>query len=185
MTLSLRLTLLSALALAGCVASNEEPFPLDDGEALAPAANGYICDSYDANGKKVDAAQHGRLIPLRRNKKTQYVFVDDASSSADLFTLHRANGDFYVVAVTHSDGPGEDLYVAQFVNDKKEFRLYDESNDLEARAQPLARERGVVFAHNQFSTDLSGPVESQKAFMMELASDPKGWRMTADCRAKS
>ncbi len=66
----------------------------------------------------------------------------------------------------------------------KEFKLYAEGDDFDARAQGLARQRGVTFAHNQFSNDLSGPVRGQKAFMIEMASDLKGWRMSADCRAK-
>ena len=93
MTVPRRLALLSALALTGCVATQDEPFPLDDGDAVAPAANGYVCDSWDAKAKKAAAAQQGRLIPLRRNKKTQYVFLDDKASSAEPFTLHRAKGN--------------------------------------------------------------------------------------------
>jgi hypothetical protein len=112
------------------------------------------------------------------------VFLDDKSSSAEPFTLHKAAGDLYVVAVAHSDGPGEDLYVAAFPSGNGGFRLYDESDDLQARAQALARQHGVTFARTQFSTDLSGPVDAQKALMVELASELKGWRLSADCRAK-
>ncbi len=184
MTVRRRLALLSALALAGCVSSKDEPFPLDDGDGISAATGAYVCDSYDAKGKKVDAAQPGRLISLRRNKKTQFVFVDAKTLSAEPFTLHRANGNFAIVAVAHSDGAGEDLYVAEFRNGNTEFRLYDESDDLQDRAQTLAHERGVTFSHNQFSNDLAGPVDARKAFMIELASDLKGWRMSADCRAR-
>jgi hypothetical protein len=184
MTIAPRLAVLTALALAGCVSTSEEPFPLDDGEAVSPAAGGYVCVSYDARGKTAEGAQHGRLILLRANKKTQYAFVDDETSSAEPFTLHRAKANLYVVAVAHSDASGEDLYLAQFADAKKEFKLYAEGDDFDARAQGLARERGVSVAHSSFSTDLSGPVQGQKAFMIEMASDLKGWRLSADCRAE-
>jgi hypothetical protein len=184
MTLPRRLAVLSALVLAGCVSSNDEPFPLDNGEAVSPAAGGYACDSYDAAGKKVEGPHEGRLISLRRNKKSQYVFVDDKTSSAEPFTLHKAGADLYVVAVAHAEAPGEDLYVAQFTDAGKRFQLYAEGDDFDARARGVARERGVTLARSQFSNDLSGPVEAQKAFMNAMASDLRGWTLSADCRAK-
>jgi hypothetical protein len=184
MTIAPRLALLTALALGACVSTSDEPFPLDDGDAVSAAAGGYVCDSYDAKGKKVEGGQQGRLILLRANKKTQYVFLDDKASSAEPFTLHRAKANLYVVAVAHSDASGEDLYVAQFADAGKEFKLYAEGDDFDARAQGLARERGVTLAHSRFSNDLSGPVQGQKAFMIEIASDLKGWKLSADCRAE-
>jgi hypothetical protein len=184
MTAARRLALLSALALTACVSTNDEPFSLDDGDAVAPAANGYVCASYDAAGKRIAKTLQGRLIALRRNKKTQYVFLGDAPSPAAPFTLHQTKGNLTIVAVANSDAPGEGLYVAEFRNENKEFRLYNESDDLQARAQTLAREHGVTFAHNQYGSDLGGPVDAQKAFMVELASDLKGWKMSTDCRAK-
>ncbi len=184
MTVLRRLALLSALALGGCVSTKDEPFRLDDGAAVSPAAKGYICDSYDAKGRKVAAAQQGRLIALRRNAKTQYVFVDDKTSSAQPFTLHRAKDDTYIVAAARSDDAGEDLYIAQFSNVDKAFKLYAESDVFHARAPILARERGVTFLHNQFSNDISGPVEGQRAFMIEMASDPTNWKISAECSAK-
>lgn len=178
-----RLALLAALALAGCVSTQDEPFSLDDGDALAPAAHGYLCVSYDARGRRTDAGRRWRLVALRRDKRTQYAFVDDASASVEPLTLHQAKGRTYVVAVAHSDGPGENLFVAEFGNGAKEVRLYEDSDASEARAQAKARERGASLAHTQFSDDLSGPVEAQRAFMIELASDMQGRRMSVDCRA--
>ena len=184
MTVPRLLALLSSLALTGCVSTNQEPFALDDGDTVSPAPNGYVCDSYDAKGVKAPGAQQARLIPLRRNKKTQYVFVDDKTSTAEPFTLHKAGANAYAVAVAHSDAPGEDLYLAQFTNADKEFKLYAEDDDFQSRAQTLARKHGVTLAHNQFSNDLGGPVDGQKAFMVEMASDLKGWKVSADCRAR-
>ncbi|MGD1037299.1 MAG: hypothetical protein ABR878_08895 [Roseiarcus sp.] len=184
MTVPRRLALLSALALAGCVSTSDEPFSLDDGDAAPAAAGRYLCASYDAAGDRVAETHEGRLIPLRRNKQTQYVFVDDKTTSESPFTLHRAKGSLFIVAVAHSDAPGEDFYVAEFRNGDKEFALYSEGDDLEARAQGAAREHAVTFARNQFSSDLSGPVDGQKAFMVEMASDLTGWKISADCRAK-
>ncbi len=184
MTIPRRLALLSALALTACVSTRDEPFPLDDGDAAPAAAGAYVCASYDADGRSVAETHEGRLVALRRNKKSQYVFVDDEASSAQPFTLHRAKENFYVVAAAHSDAPGEDLYLAEFRDEGKAFRLYAEGDDFVARAQGLARRRGATFAHDQFSNDLGGPVHAQKAFMIAMASDLKGWRMSADCRAK-
>ncbi len=184
MTVPRRLALLCALALTGCVSTNDEPFPLDDGDAVSPAVGGYVCVSYDSQGKKVAGAQQGRVIPLRRNNKTQYVFVDDKTSSASPFTLHKAGGGLTIVSVAHSDAPGEDFYVTEFTEGDKDFKLYAEGDEFEARAQGLARQHGVTFVHNQFSSGVSGPVDGQRAFMVDLASDLKGLRLSADCRAK-
>ena len=184
MTIARRLALLSALALAGCVSTNDEPFSLDDGDAVAPAANGYVCVSYDVNGKRTVATRQARIVALRANKKTQYVFLDDKASPTGPFTLHRTKGNLTIVAVAHPDAPGEDLYVAEFADAGKEFKLYAEGDDFALRAQAIAREHGATIAHSQFSDDLSGPVDAQKTFMIEMASDLKGWKMSADCRAK-
>lgn len=179
-----RLGLLCALALTGCVSTNDEPFPLDDGDAVSPAVGGYVCVSYDSQGKRTPGAQQGRVIALRRNNRTQYVFVDDKTSSASPFTLHRAGGNLTIVSVAHSDAPGEDFYVTEFRDGDKHFKVYAEGEDFEARAQALARQHGVTFMYNPFSSALSGPVDGQKAFMIDLASDLKGWRLSADCRAR-
>jgi hypothetical protein len=184
MTVWQLLPLLAALVPTACVSTGDEPFSLDDSDAAPAASGGYVCVSYDAQGERVAETHEARLVPLRRNKKTQYAFVDDETSSAEPFTLHRAKGNFVVVSVAHADAPGEDLYLAEFADAGKEFRLYAEGDGLAVRAQGLAGERGVTFAHNQFSNDLAGPVDAQKAFMIELASDPKGWKLSADCRAK-
>ena len=184
MTAARRLALLSALALTACVSTNDEPFPLDDGDAVAPAADGYVCDSYDAAGEKIDKTMQARLVALRRDNKTQYALVGDSPSPAGPFTLHRAKGDLSVVAVANSDAPGEGLYVAEFADAAKEFKLYVEADDFAAQAQAIARRHGVTVTSDRFGADLAGPVEGQRAFMIEMAAEPKGWRISTDCRAK-
>ena len=86
-----RLALLSALALAGCISTSDEPFSLDDGDAAPAAAGGYVCASYDAAGNRVVETHEGRLIPLRRNKQTQYVFVADETKSE--IAVHASSGE--------------------------------------------------------------------------------------------
>ena len=184
MTAARRLALLSALALMACVSTNDEPFSLDDGDAVAPAAGGYVCDSYDAAGEKIDKAMQARLVALRRDNKTQYAFVGDSPSPTAPFTLHRAKAGLSIVAVANSDAPGEGLFVAAFADAAKEFKLYVEADDFAAQAQAIARGRGVTVASDRFGADLTGPVESQRAFIIEMAAEPKGWRISADCRAK-
>jgi len=184
MTAAQRLALLSALALTGCVSTNDEPFSLDDGDAVAPAAGGYVCDSYDAAGEKIDAALQARLIALRRDKKTQYALVGDSTSPAAPFTLHRAKADLSIVAAANSDAPGEGLFVAEFADAAKAFKFYVEADDFAAQAQAIAAQHGVTVASDRFGADLAGPVEGQRAFMIEMAAEPKGWRMSTDCRAK-
>jgi len=184
MTAQQRLALLSALALTACVSTNDEPFSLDDGDAVAPAAGGYVCDSYDAAGEKIDAALQARLIALRRDKKTQYALVGDSTSPAAPFTLHRAKADLSIVAAANSDAPGEGLFVAEFADAAKAFKFYVEADDFAAQAQAIARGRGVTVASDRFGADLTGPVESQRAFIIEMAAESKGWRISADCRAK-
>jgi len=175
--------LLPILALAGCgFGTNEEPFSLNDGDALPVNEGSYVCA--DAGNPSAQAMEW-RLIALRENKKLRYVVIEEANSKASLATLHRAKGNLYVVAFAGSDSPGEALYLAEFPKGNDEFRIYDEGADLEARARTLARARGVTIARREYSGDeLGGPVEAQKSFMLEMASELKGWRLAADCRAK-
>jgi hypothetical protein len=178
--------LLAILALAGCgFGTNDEPFSLNDGDALPTTAGVYSCAYYDDAGNRDAQPVAWRLIALPVNKKLRYVVIDEAKQSAVLATLHRAKGNLYVVAFAGSDSPGEGLYLAEFLKGNDEFRVYDEGADLEARAHTLARARGVTIAHPQYSGDeLGGPVEAQKAFIFELASALRGWRLSADCRLK-
>lgn len=178
-----RLALLSVLALAGCVSTHDEPFPLDDGVAVSAAAGNYLCDAYDVAGKTVEESRRARLIQLRQNKKTQYVFADGSTLSAKPFTLHKAGANLYIVAAAHADAPGEDLYVAEFADATKAFKLYSEGDDFDAQAQGIARAHAVALAHSEFSNDLGGPVNRQRDFMIAMASDLKSWKTTADCRA--
>ncbi len=184
MTVARALAFLSALGLAGCVSTNDEPFPLDDGLAVSPAAAGYVCDSFDVRGKREVDAKSGRIIALRRNQKTEYAFVDIDKAPAEPFSLHKVAGDLYIAAVAHPDGPGEDLYLVQFANAGKSFRLYAESADFPSRAQGLAQDHGVTLTHNPITNDLAGPVAGEKAFMIDMAANAAAWTPAAECRAK-
>lgn len=184
MTVPRALALLSALALAGCVSTGDEPFSLDDGDAVSPAPAGYVCDSFDPHGKRLVGARQGALIALHRNKKSQYALLDAKTASAEPFTLHKAGGDFSIVAMAHADGPGEDLYLVEFADAGKAFKLYAESADFPSRAQKFALDHGVTLTHNPLSNDLAGPTGGQKAFMVDMAADAAAWTMAADCRAR-
>ena len=184
MTLARALALLSVAALAGCVSTNEEPFPLDGGVAVSPAAAGYVCDSFDVRGKRQPGAKTGRVIVLRRNQKTQYAFLDVEKAPAEPFTLHQAGGDLYLAAAAHADAPGEDLYLVEFADAGKSFRLYAESADFPSRAQGLAQDHGVTLTHNPLTNDLAGPIGGQKAFMIDMAANSAAWTVAAECRAK-
>ena len=184
MTLTRALALLSTLAVAGCVSTNEEPFPLDGGVAVSPAATGYVCDSFDVKGKRQTGAKSGRVIVLRRNQKSQYALIDVEKASPEPFALYKAVGDLYIAAVAHPEAPGEDLYLLQFADAGKAFRLYAESADFPSRAQGLAQNHGVTLTHNPLTNDLAGPLSGQKAFMIDMAANSAAWTVTADCRAK-
>jgi hypothetical protein len=171
---------LLAFVVAGCVSTRDEPFALDDGDGVAAQPGDYSCKTADANGAA--KTEQARLVRLRRAARTQYLLLAPDNSSAEPFTLHRAKGDTYIAAVAHAGDPGEDLYVAQLLDNGKEFRLYAEGDDLAARARTLARQRGATFAPSRFGADLGGPVEAQRTLMVELASDLKGWKLSADCR---
>jgi hypothetical protein len=178
------LALLFVLALAGCVSTNDEPFPLDGGLAVTPSATAYVCDSFDVRGKRQVAARDGRVLTLRRNARSQYVLIDAKTASMEPFALHKASGDFYIAAVAHAEGPGEDLYLVEFTDAAKAFRLYAESADFPSRAQGLARDHGVTLTHNPLTNDLAGPLGGQKAFMIDMASNAAAWTVTAECRAR-
>lgn len=184
MTVAHALALLAALAVAGCVSTNDEPFSLDDGVAISPAAKGYVCDTFDVRGRRLVAAKEARLLALRRNQKTHYAFVDADKTSAEPFTLHQASGDLDIAAVAHAEGPGEDLYLVEVTDAGKAFRLYAESADFPSRAQGLAQDHGVTLTHNPITNDLAGPSSGQKAFMIDMAAKPAAWTVAAECRAK-
>jgi hypothetical protein len=184
MTVAHALALLAALALAGCVSTHDEPFPLDDGVAIAPAAKGYVCDTFDPRGRRQVAAKEARLIALRRDQKTQYAFIDAEKMSAEPFTLHKGVGALDIAAVAHADAPGEDLYLVEIADAGKAFRLYAESGDFPSRAQGLAQDHGVTLTHNPLTNDLAGPLSGQKAFMIDMAAKPAAWTVAAECRAR-
>ena len=78
---------LLALALAGCLSTQDEPFPLDGGDSVAARPGDYACRSVDEHGAA--KAESARLIRLRRDGRTQYVFLTPDNSSAEPAALHR------------------------------------------------------------------------------------------------
>jgi len=173
-------TLLFALALAGCLSTQDEPFPLTGGDAVAARPGDYACRTFDPKGAA--KAERGRLIPLQRNGQTQYVFVTPDDSSAEPATLHRVADGIYLIAVAHSGGPGEDFYLAAIAAAGASFRLYAPADAPLAGAPALAAKSGATLVHNAFGDDLSGPPEAQRAFVLAFAGDLKNWRLAADCR---
>jgi hypothetical protein len=173
---------LAALALAGCLSTQDEPFPLSGGDAVAAQPGDYACRSVDERGAA--KTERDRLIRLRRDRQTQYVFVAPDNSSAEPAALHHVGDGTYLVAVAHAEGPGEDLYLATIAADGASFRLYASTEAALAAAPALAKKSGASLVHNPYSDDLSGPVEAQRAFMLAFAADLENWRPTADCRLR-
>ena len=173
---------LLALALAGCLSTQDEPFPLEGGDSVAARPGDYACRSVDEFGAaKTESA---RLIRLRRDGRTQYVFLAPDNSSAEPAALHRVADGLYLAAAAHSEGSGEDLYLAASAAGGASFRLYVPADAALAAAPALAARSGVNLVHSPFSDDLSGPLDAQRAFMLAFAGDLKNWRPTADCRLR-
>jgi hypothetical protein len=173
---------LLTLALAGCLSTQDEPFPLIGGDDVAARPGDYACRSVDEHGAV--KAESGRLIRLRRDARTQYVFLTPDNSSAEPAALHRVANGVYLVAVAHSEGPGEDLYLAAITAAGASFRLYTPGSAAIAAAPALAAQSGATLVHNPFGDDLSGPVEAQRTFALAFAADIKNWRLAADCRLR-
>jgi hypothetical protein len=173
---------LVALALAGCLSTEEELFPLVGGDDIATRPGDYACRTFDPHGAV--KTERGRLIHLRRDKRTQYVFVTPDDTSAEPAALRRVADGVYLVAVAHAEGPGEDLYLAAIAATGASFRLYAPAEAALAAAPALAAKSGATLAHNAFGDDLSGPIEAQRAFALAFGGDLKNWRLAADCRRR-
>jgi hypothetical protein len=173
---------LLALALAGCLSTQGEPFPLVGGDSVAARPGDYACRSVDEHGAV--KAESARLIRLRRDRRTQYVFLTPDNSSAEPAALHRVADDVYLVAVAHAEGPGEDLYLAASATGGASFRFYVPADAALAAAPALAARSGATLVHSRFGDDLSGPVDAQRAFALTFAADLKNWRLAADCRLR-
>ncbi|MGA2487405.1 MAG: hypothetical protein ABSF49_15670 [Roseiarcus sp.] len=173
---------LLALALAGCLSTQDQPFPLGDGDSVAARPGDYACLTIQERGAA--KAERGRLIRLQSDRRTQYVFVAPDNSSAEPATLHRVADGVYLAAVAHAEGPGEDLYLAAVAADGASFRLYDPAEAAIAAAPALAKRSGATLAHTAFGDDLSGPIAAQRAFALAFAGDLENWRPTADCRLR-
>ena len=173
---------LLALALAGCLSTQGEPFPLVGGDSVAARPGDYACRSVDEHGAV--KAESARLIRLRRDGRTQYVFLTPDNSSAEPAALHRVADGVYLVAVAHAEGRGGDLYLAASAAGGASFRLYVPAEAALAAAPALAKRSGATLAHTAFGDDLSGPIAAQRAFALAFASDLKNWRLAADCRLR-
>ncbi len=182
MTALRRLVLLCNLMLLGaCTTTNDEPFSLDDGDNVSPHVGGYLCTLYDERGKGGESREV-TLVLLQRNLKSQYVEVDKNTSANSPFTIHRVKEGVYIISSARSGAAGETLFAAQFSTQR--FTLFNYFKDTKGRAQRLASKYGVTFNWNKIlDWSLIGPLESQKAFMLDLASDLKDWQMGADCAA--
>ena len=173
---------LLTLALAGCLSTQDEPFPLIGGDSVAARPGDYACRSVDARGGV--KTERGRLVRLRRDGRTQYVFLTPDNSSAEPAALHRVADGVYLVAVAHAEEPGEDLYLAAGAAGGGGFRLYSPAETAADAARVLAARSGVTLVHNAFGDDLSGPLEAQRAFAQAFAANLENWRLAADCRQR-
>jgi hypothetical protein len=173
---------LAALALSGCLSTQDEPFPLAGGDSVAAKPGDYACRSIDAHGAA--KVVRGRLVLLRSAGRTQYVFLAPDNSSAEPAALHRVAEGVYIVALAHDEGPGEDLYLAMVAAGGASFRLYSPAEAAVAAAPALAAQSGATLIHNAFGDDLSGPIEAQRAFALAFAGDLKNWRLAVDCRQR-
>jgi hypothetical protein len=173
---------LLTLALAGCLSTQDEPFSLVGGDSVAAQPGDYACRSVDERGAA--KVERGRLVRLRSDRRTQYVFLTPDNSSAEPVALHRVADGVYLVAVAHAEGPGEDLYLAAVAADGASFRLYNPAETAVAAIRALAAQSGATVVHNAFGDDLSGPLETQRAFALAFAADLKNWRLGAECRRR-
>ena len=98
-----------ALALAGCLSTKTNP---SRSPAATRSARGRATTPAAPSTRTARRSRTGRLIRLRRDGQTQYVFVTPDDSSAEPAALHRVADGIYLVAVAHAEGPGEDLYLA-------------------------------------------------------------------------
>jgi hypothetical protein len=180
---TLAAALAAGLALTGCLSTRDEPFALASGDQIVAKPGGYACRSVDAHG--VAKTEPARLVRLRANQRTQYVFLTPDNSAAAPATLHRVSEGVYLVALAYEDAPGEDLYLATAAADGASFRLYAPDPAALSTASALAARSGASLTHGRFSDDLGGPLAAQRAFAFALAADMKTWRLAADCRASN
>ena len=174
---------LLALALAGCLSTQDEPFPLGGGESVAARPGDYACRSVDAHGAA--KAERARLIRLRRDRRTQYVFLAPDNSSAEPAALHRVADGVYLVAVAHAEGPGEDLYLAARAS-RRRFVPPLRPRRSGSRRRPGARRRERRDAGPQLPSATIFPARSRRSARSRWPSPPisrtGGWPPTAAMR---
>lgn len=182
------LTVVCALLLSGCFYTKDEPFSLDTGSKLENSNLGLMsCLRYKKDGRpELDdsgAQRSGKsqLVLIQRNKRYQYVLVENNTSSIPPFTLHLAKAGQYVVAYGVEDSPGQLLYAARVAGDSLTFYTFDNDADTKGRARRLAQKHGIMIEKSKGYWDMSGPVPAQKAFLLEMASDLSDWSMSIKC----
>jgi hypothetical protein len=173
--------LAGALAGVGCVSTADQPFPLDGGEAAAVKLGDYQCKTFGAGGRASTAA--ARLDRLPGVGKPQYAFRAGDGPSLSPIALRPVAGGAYLAAAAHSDGAGEDVALVRLAARGAAFTILAIDERATERAAALALERGATFKRSAFGDEMSGPVEAQRAFLIDLAAEPALWRTTAKCRA--
>jgi hypothetical protein len=173
--------LAGALAGVGCVSTADQPFPLDGGEAAAIKLGDYRCKTFESGGRASTAA--ARLDRLPGAGKPQYAFRAGDGPSLSPIALRPVAGGAYLAAAAHSGDAGEDVALVRLAERGAAFTILAIDEGATERAAALAIERGAVFRGSAFGDEMSGPVEAQRAFLIDLAAEPTLWRTTAECRA--
>jgi hypothetical protein len=168
-------------ACAGCVSTADQPFPLDGGEAAPVKLGDYQCKTFDPRG--VASTTAARLDRLPDAGKPQYAFRAADGPSVSPIALRRIGDGAYLAAAAHSDAAGEDILLVRLAAGGATFAMFAIDEAATERAEALALERGATFKRSPFGDEASGPVEAQRAFLLELAAEPRLWRKTAECRA--
>jgi hypothetical protein len=166
MKAGLILAVAATLLLGGCYESEDIVFPTEGGDMVPLQLGLYRCTTQNAN----DTVSY-RVTPSSNNAKYIYAIesVGEEKKETTTLTFHRVADDHFVgVTPREEQGkvvPGQGMIAFHW--DGKALNTMSIKDEL---TEQLAKKYGVELRGSPYK--IGGPIESQRAFMLEVAVNP-------------
>ncbi len=152
-----------SILLGGCFTTSDQPFALVDGDTPHLKTGTLSCMGSGSDAKE----QRKQFVELRSGSTVQYALVGDTDTTVEPFVFYQVKGDRYVVVQAAPDS-GEALYVADVTDSA--ITVFDDAVEGEQdRVTSTAAKHGVGVKLSGQSWTISGPVDAQRKFMIDIA----------------
>jgi len=152
-----------SILLGGCFTTSDTPFTLVNGDTPHLKTGTLSCKGSGNDAKE----ERKQFVELRSGANVQYALVGETDTTVEPFVFYQVKGDRYIVVQAGPDS-GEVLYVADVTDSA--ITVFDDAVEAEQESvTSTAAKHGVSVKLSGQSWTMSGPLDAQRKFMIDIA----------------